>query len=639
MSETTLKFTTRAELEGLKQYIDHLKLLRTELGGVTRASQQASGATQGKAAGAQAGPATGGAPPEPEAVGEAAAPTGHQLGPPPPPPTVAGDPNDPNRRSWGVAPPPGSAQDTAQGGQQAAGMPPPGGGYRLTRDRMNADGSRERSYSRRPRQTQFQREKGQAHSYIRQGATTATMMGLGSGIAGFMLASGHKYLELSKVIAHLGQRFRSTTADATQFGASLGYTRAQTAGFVEAMGKGTNTANAKTFKRYMGFARQQGWDPGQASQTLGQMQMMQGGTELNAKSLRMLAGRASFNNMDEGRFGEQMMATERLMKQQLALTGRSDALESMRTLDTARLVFGEGDPRGQGSMGAGFMERFGGVMSSSGPMRNYMMRAMGYGTEGGPGYIEMRKRLEAGVMGPEGQENISLLFGTMQSQGMGREAQFKALESVSGGQLKAHEIESLVDEFGTRQGLVDFEGAMSGKMDQATLDNYLYDLGQDKEGEKEGSGRKRVNLFKKMGWAGLGAGTVSEGEGLAVEKEAMMMSVGKPVAKAMIDMTHVFKNLAGVGKNLLGMDLGKLLTDVTSSIDGVTASLNTLTKGGASEFGGNVARGLGGVVSGEVSPWQVLQIGVASMGGMDAANAEARKQFAGGGGAGKGQKQ
>jgi hypothetical protein len=237
-------------------------------------------------------------------------------------------------------------------------------------------------------------------------------------------------------------------------------------------------------------------------------------------------------------------------------------------------VFGQADPRGRGAQGQNFLQGLQGVMTGSGAMRSYMMRAMGFGRDPDLSYIEMRKRLDAGIYDPQ---NLQDLFGSFQARGMGEGAMFRAVESVAGGQLKAHQIEMLVKKLGSEEGLEQYaQNAKEGGGNAVWQLRAL--LTQDELAAFEGEDGGFGGLGRRVG--------VSAGEAYQVRIENMMMAVGRPIAQAIPPLQGALESVGRTLNKIAGMDVGSVLERGTSAIERVALLLESRAgPGGFDVFG------------------------------------------------------
>jgi hypothetical protein len=213
---------------------------------------------------------------------------------------------------------------------------------------------------------------------------------------------------------------------------------------------------------------------------------------------------------------------------------------------------------------------------------------MGYGEEGGPGYIEAQKRLEAGAYDPR---NIADMFSGFQRMGLGRTASFQALKSATGGALKAHELEAMVDRFGTAEGLADLQAVIAGG-DPAAMRAFMSDMG--------GGDRAR---FEKGGFSALGRapGRIGAGEGFAVETEAIQMALGGPATTLIMGLRDMAMDLIKTLGNLTGFKASDIPDMVQSVVKGMTQLTEAMERasagldlpgrlGNAAEAGSRMAR-------------------------------------------------
>lgn len=525
MSETTLRVKTQADIAALKAYRQELVLFTAAIRDAGAAMRESGGGLP--SAGGSAGPSAPGssAPGAPLPAPTAPAPMA-----PAPPPTAPPPSEGPGQGSLPAPPPVAPPTATVGPPTQVAGPPQQQGGFGR-----------------------------QMLGYMGVAGATAVGLGLGSSIAGFLLSSGSKFLELSKVIAQIDARFRGAGDSVAYFGHSMGYTIGETAGLVEALGNVRDRADRSEFTRYGGFARYTGLDPRQAMGTFGRLSTLQGST-VSSGQLAEILKRAEASGMGHGRLGEFLSILETMGQGQFGATGQLDLRALMATQSVPGLAFGANDPRAQGQQGLGLMEGLNQSLTGNPAMQTFMMRAMGFGAAGGPGYIEMRKRLSAGVYDPR---NIRDLFQAFQARGMSKPAMFRALESVSGGSLAPWQIEGLVNSLGDPAGLSQLQGQM------------------DMPAASAGSGQE-------PDWARLGRGAVGMGSWREVQIEGMQMKVGETVATVMMDMTDVMISLVKTGENLLGLDLGTSIKELSGSLKDAAGAIEKMTRPGSQLMGGYV---------------------------------------------------
>lgn len=556
MGHTTLKISTQAELAALREF---LQLSKEATGAIEGLQGAAGGGTGGHGA-----VHTGAPPPGPRST-----PSRHTGAPPPvPEPAPVGE----RRRSGGrrsqetgAAPPtplifhPSMMQAAAA----RAAMPSQAA-------QAQTGGSAPSAPSMTHTVGSWAKQGGgavvdRAPSFLSNAASTAVGVGLGQGFMGFMLSSGTTYLELSKVVEHLGRRFRETGESAAFMGSQMGYTITQTAGMLEAMGGETNRTSRMRylFGQGTGFARTVGVDPGEALRFQGRVGRL-GAREVTTHDLLSVFGSARLRDMDEGRMGEHLSMLEGLAQEAFQRTGRGDVSDAIRLATgigqgLERVGLGE---LGRGNALGGLLGRLNSTFTSDGPMGVFMMRAMGYG---GPGsdYIAMRKRMDAGIYGPEGRENLALFFRTLEERGYGHEGMFKALEDASGGRLNATEIDALVSTLKTEEGRsLLLRPRPTAEVGLAALLESL------PEGDREST--RKVFMSALEGTLGdtsafetEGRKHISLGESTGVTSEAMRMAVGAVVAPSMVNMQQTLVNIAGMLEDLIGANPLEVLLELT----------------------------------------------------------------------------
>lgn len=398
-------------------------------------------------------------------------------------------------------------------------------------------------------------------NFLSNTASTAIGVGLGTSLTGLPLAAINRYMQLSTVLEQVGQRFREASDGAEMFGTGMGYGIARSAQLSEALGRVQDSFSRSDAVRMAGFGRHMGADPGVTLSALGTMSHLQN-RSLSSADMAQLAVMARELGMGQGRFEEFLHRAESATREEFALTGRATPEGMMGVLGLPSILFGAGDPRRTDeSIGAGLNS----VITSSGPMRSYMMRAMGYGKTEGPSYIEMRKRLEAGVYDAR---NVDDLFSSFQARGMGEGAQFRAIESVAGGALKAWQIEALVKKLGTSEGLDEYRrlayGSMSG---EDSVDIFRATLSEQER-----------RAFDSGGMTGLGRGSISAGEAYENKIESMLFKVGGELAPGVMNIQDTLLSVGRTLENLVG-DFGTGLERATGILERIATAVEHGTEG------------------------------------------------------------
>jgi hypothetical protein len=281
----------------------------------------------------------------------------------------------------------------------------------------------------------------------------------------------------------------------------------------ETLGATTNTFAGADGTRLSGFARYVGLGrtPGTVLQAFGRLGSLSGrGASFSDADLSLALSRAQGMGLDQGRIGEFMQRMTQAAEGQFAATGRASLEGALGAVALPSVVYGADDPRRSNdtSLTGGLNS----VMQST-PGRSLLMRAMGYG-RGGLSYIDMKKRLDAGIFDAG---NVTDMFGYMQRMGLSRTGQFQTLESLAGGSLKANQIEALIDSLGTPQGLADYQQMMAQSPEDA-----------------------QKALSKTLGGKGfteLGQGAVSLGEQREAALERIQFSIGKQLAPMVAQLT------------------------------------------------------------------------------------------------------
>lgn len=563
MAESKVQFTTTAEVAGLKAWIATVKEGARALDEMT-AAQRRNDAAGGGGGGGAAPAVVPGMPPPPSPVtpeipgGAPSYPTPSTWftppsthGPPAPSPVAPSGPapNYPTPSPW-FTPPPVYAPPTGDGGAPVdwfapvsvppgaappaptPGTPPP-----------PSPPSPSPSPSGRGGNGGPPADPNRFMARVARGASTGLGVGVGMALGGsalgFLFSAGEQFMEVDRILGQLDQRFGNAQG-VREFGSRLGYTVEQAASLATILGSVENRFSARTASRYTGFARVAGLDP---EQTVGQLALIgrMGGATLSNAGLAGISAGAARVGMGQGRMPEYLEVLGAMMAQQQQVMGLADVGTQQRTLEMISRAFG-GRDIGTGHNALDIAGRLQGVMTG-GALTPFLMRAMGFGRDPNLGYVEMRKRMEAGINDPR---NLVSLFETFSQRGYSSDQMFRALESVSGGSLRAVEIEALVSQLGTEKGRADYLAAPP----TAAARDY----------------------------AAAGAGTVTRGEARAVQLEGMKLEVGNTVSQMMGDLTAAAQNLMRASENLFGGGIGDAATGLTGILERLTAGVEKGTQ-------------------------------------------------------------
>jgi hypothetical protein len=379
---------------------------------------------------------------------------------------------------------------------------------------------------------------------VARGASTGLGVGVGMALGGsalgFLFSAGEQFMEVDRILGQLDQRFGNAQG-VREFGSRLGYTVEQAASLATILGSVENRFSARTASRYTGFARVAGLDP---EQTVGQLALIgrMGGATLSNAGLAGISAGAARVGMGQGRMPEYLEVLGAMMAQQQQVMGSADVGTQQRTLEMISRAFG-GRDIGTGHNALDIAGRLQGVMTG-GALTPFLMRAMGFGRDPNISWTDIMKQSEAGINDPR---NLTAIFDVFQQRGLSREQMTRSLYSVSGGQLKVSEIEALVNQLATPEGL---EAYNAGGKQTGTATDY----------------------------AAAGAGTVRTGEARAVQLQGMKLEVGDTVSQMMGDLTAAAQNLMRASENLFGGGIGDAATGLTGILERLTAGVEKGTQ-------------------------------------------------------------
>lgn len=578
MSESSVRILTEIEARAL---IEYTKLTR-DAAAATRdlhAAQQELSGGGGGAGGAGGGPGGGSPPPPPPTHPTVAAarqhgvavPTGAPPALPPQgavfsptavgqaPPAASWEPRVPGRPP---PPPPPGAPSSPFGAMVDSGLDwlrgheedgieegvSAGGSGKRRRRRRNPHSIRTMPWDPMSQHIQHFMDNPvmATASGLYRAADTAATVALGTSMTNFPFAALDTYVQLTKVLTQLDAKFRETDGSATRFASTLGYTIARGGQLAEALGSTTNQIGARDrygekddfATRYLGFSRATGADPERALRSLGTLTSL-GGETLGGGDLYAMLGAAKTVNMHEGRFDEFLGLVEQQARDQFAATGEMHVSPTLNAVQLGAFVHGAGTARAENDRT--LAPQVNAMFNSKGPMRAYMMRALGYG-QGTMSKRELDMRLEAGLYD---DRNIQALMGSLIQRGVTENDMYEAVLPYFD---KAWQADAFVKAFGTQEKLDSYLGRDPGD---------LAGLGAHELMDRMTPAQARQ--FQARTSAGedpmtvLGQMKISLGEGVEARREAWQMNMGGELAKSLPALMDTMGNLGTILQNLLTM--------------------------------------------------------------------------------------
>ena len=399
-------------------------------------------------------------------------------------------------------------------------------------------------------------------------------------------ASLNKYLQLSKVMVEIDARFASATEKAQWFGKSMGYTTEMAAGMAKALGAQTGEFTEAQGKRYAGFGRQVGLgnSPDVALSALGRVQAL--GADTSNAGLGAILGTLRNVGMGTGRIEEGLGQVTSIASRLQERTGSVSIEGITRGLMMGTALYGGDSTRALRD--PGIVQGMDSAISNP-AAQTAIMRMAGFGqrdasgratlwgkpVEEGRSYIEMQKSLESGVDDPR---NVTSLMGYMQGAGASAEQQTIALRTLSGGQLKWHQADALVQALGTPDKLSKFSailGAQTGEEREAAGASLMGSLTKEEK-----------DALSKAGFEGLGKGKISIGESQQQRIESLQLEVGAKMVEFIPAMNTIFDNVAEAlgeagGEGIWGIahQIADLLVDASGELKRIKEILSGIGVG------------------------------------------------------------
>lgn len=414
---------------------------------------------------------------------------------------------------------------------------------------------------------------GKAVGFMGNALSTAVGVALGGSMVGYALRSAEVYMDLSRVIGQLGQRFRESGKAAAYFGGQLGYTIHQTAQLSTAYGEELNSFDEKRAGSMVGFARFGGQDAGQTTGALARFERLRSpelrnlGGRINVSTttedqrLAKLMGSAMSMAMDKGRFGEFLGTATRVQEM---LIGRGAAAKDTNVLGLMELgqkMFGKNDPRGTGSMFMGTLAGMDALGQDRG-VQTMLLREMRMGLPGGLSRREAMVQAEKGILDPG---NLRLMLKDFDRAGIGSN-QNAMFNSLAGKGLDASGTSALAGLLADPGRRADFLESLDPNS-KVREGKFFATLTKDERA-----------LYKSKGMLGLGESTVTIGEGMAVKTEAGQMAVGAIVAPLLDGLQTVLVNTIKMTGLSLGEDFPTVIRNGVKAMTDLSGALLELVR-------------------------------------------------------------
>lgn len=281
---------------------------------------------------------------------------------------------------------------------------------------------------------------------------------------------------------------------------ALGYSGNETAEMMATIGRQTGRTQDVTTAQ--AITRMSGVEFGEAAGLMGTMS--RGGINLQdpkgKKELERIFSSATAAGLDKSRFGEQVVGIAGLLERQGGATAGDLSATGVSAL--AAMLGASGKSGLQGARGMAVMDSLDQMIRGPGggeAGKVLALQAMGWGKPGGTSSLyDAEKRLERGLTGEGGVQNLMDLFAETERQHGGGERQIMALQQLSGGKLTKDQLEAVrevIKEGGPdlekriaeiskdnsieAQSLAAMKGIGAEAKEQARLQNRLIDMGKE----------------------------------------------------------------------------------------------------------------------------------------------------------------
>lgn len=418
---------------------------------------------------------------------------------------------------------------------------------RRIREREEKQGEREEKQAER----QGERGRGRAWDTAKGFAFGAMAVGLGSSIQGFFLNSAQWTIEYSKGLKQIEAQYGKIADRATEIGHRYGYVAQQAMQATSAYGAEVGTFRTRreavqAQSGVMAVSRAYGLEPGMVGGFSGRLSTLYG-RNMAGGSTAGIIRMAERLGMGGGRLPE-FMAGYRGTNEDLFLrTGAIGQDLEKRSAFAANLpsFFLGNNERARGASGERFLQGLQG-MGQGLPMQTYMLRAMNYGAEGGPSFIDAMKRTEAGLTSDENLREFASF--TRKMRGNDVNSIFSMLlEPGKSAGMNIEGIEALARKI------------QSGEIENLKASTYI---------------PGRVDEKKLQDRAGR---MIAAGSRQEVQLEQLRGEFGPDMLSGVMDLTGMARDILGMTKDIIGAKPTEVFKEVASGLKELTGAVKQLT--------------------------------------------------------------
>ncbi len=270
-----------------------------------------------------------------------------------------------------------------------------------------------------------------------------------------------------------------------------------------------------------------------------------------------LAAKGLASGIEATRMPEYLKGIQGLMEKGASMSTGDIGSESVSTLLT---LLGKSGKSGlQGERGAGVLDKVDSMMRNPGgpDQEMFMMRAMGFGPGGDADFMSARKRMQAGITGKGGVQNVVDMVDEATKEFGSGEFRTYGLEKLSGGSLNAEQAEGFAAQVDKLRNTTDVG---EKKKIEAEMAKQLEDMKPIEEKVNES------NIQVAQHLKDVNDSLIKWGEALAPSIESMQKTLQDLIITALPLVTTVMKEVAAALKGL-----SALIKDPTGTVTATVA--------------------------------------------------------------------